>query len=70
MRTDTAKQRLYEFEIVCRNTGTGEVFSRYFLSEFLAKKFLQMCRFSKRVKVMGITDLYNRGSDLYEGERA
>ncbi len=58
MRADTAKQRFYEFEIVCRNTGTGEVFSRRFSSEFLARKFLHKCRFSKRVKVLGITDLY------------
>ncbi len=69
MRPDTAKQRFYEFEIICRNTGTGEVFSRHFSSQFLARKFLQKCRFSKRVKVLGITDLCNRGSGLYEGDR-
>ncbi len=66
MRPNTAKQRFYEFEIVCRNTGTGEVFSRHFSSQYLARKFLQKCRFSKRVKVVVITDLSNRGSGLYE----
>lgn len=39
--------------ITLRNLKTGEVFDKVFTSPYLARVFVNKCRFSKKVRVIG-----------------
>jgi len=56
----------YEYEVVCRNLKTGEVFSQYFTGEYPARNFVRKCKFSKKIRVLCVDNIYGRDFDYTE----
>jgi len=47
---------MYEVELL--NRETGSTFTRKFDSPYLMNKFLNKCKYSKKVKVLSVTKWY------------
>lgn len=56
----------YEFEVVCRNLKNGKIFSKFFTAEFPCRQFVQKCKYSKKIRILEIEDIYGSNFNFDE----
>lgn len=53
-----SKQHSSEWEVTCRNLKTSEVFTLPFNNEYSVRKFVRKCKFSKKVRILGVDNIH------------
>ena len=58
MEIKNEKGEIFEYEVYVRNLQNQKVFSKYFNGYYEVAKFLQRCKYSKKVKALYVLNDY------------
>ena len=54
-----------EFTATCRNLRNGRIFKKEFYNYDKIYNFAMKCKYSRKVKILYVEDIFDRGYDFY-----